>query len=59
MQEFGGFGTNELKMAQDLRQDLIVDELPFIDGIFAYAVYDPPTKLWGRHNEIWVIKSQK
>ena len=58
MQEFGGFGTNAMKMAQELRQDLITDELPFKDGYFAYAVYDPPTKLFGRHNEIWVLKSE-
>ena len=58
VQEFGGFGTNAMKMAQELRQDLITDALPFKDGYFAYAVYDPPTKFWGRHNEIWVLKSE-
>ncbi len=53
-QEFGGFGTNAMKVAQALRQDLIQDNISFQDGVFAYALYDPPTKLWNRHNEIWV-----
>ena len=56
LQAFSGFGTNAQEMAQALRQDLIVDNLPFEDGIFSYAVYDPPTTLWNRHNEIWVRK---
>ena len=43
-----------MKMAQELRQDLIQDNISFQDGTFAYALYDPPTKLWNRHNEIWV-----
>lgn len=43
-----------MKMAQALRQDLIQDSISFQDGAFAYALYDPPTKLWNRHNEIWV-----
>ncbi len=43
-----------MKMAQALRQDLIQDKIYFQDGTFAYALYDPPTKLWNRHNEIWV-----
>ena len=43
-----------MKMAQALRQDLIQDKVSFRDGAFAYALYDPPTKLWNRHNEIWV-----
>ncbi|DBA72585.1 TPA: hypothetical protein ACH3X2_010338 [Trebouxia sp. C0005] len=54
VKEFGGFGTNAMKMAQALRQDLIQDSISFQDGAFAYALYDPPTKLWNRHNEIWV-----
>lgn len=54
VKEFGGFGTNAMKMAQALRQDLIQDNISFKDGVFAYALYDPPTKLWKRHNEIWV-----
>ena len=53
-QEFGGFGTNAMQEAQSLRQDLIQDGLSFMDGAFAYAVYDPPTKWFHRHNEIWV-----
>ena len=58
VQEFGGFGTNAMKMAQALRQDLITDSIPFQDGAFAYSLYDPPTKLWNRHNEVWVAAAE-
>ena len=58
VQEFGGFGTNAMKMAQALRQDLIQDSIPFQDGAFAYSLYDPPTKLWNRHNEVWVAAAE-
>ena len=30
----------------------------FEDGIFSFAIYDPPTTLWNRHNEIWVGKPE-
>jgi hypothetical protein len=43
-----------MEMAQALRQDLIYDNKSFQDGAFAYAMYDPPTTLLDRHNEVWV-----
>ena len=44
-----------LKEAQALRQNLVQDDVLFKEGQFAYAIYDPPTKLWGRHNEVWIM----
>lgn len=55
-QVFGGFGTggSVLKVAQELRQDLIQDDISFKDGAFVYAAYDGPQKLINRHNEVWI-----
>ena len=29
------------------------------DGMFFAAVYDPPTRLFGRHNEVWFLPTPK
>eukprot|EP00884_Botryococcus_braunii_P022433 jgi/Botrbrau1/8874/Bobra.50_2s0030.1 len=54
---FPGYATEGLVLqhAQALRDVLVKDGATFLDGEWAFNVYDPPTKFTGRHNEVAFI----
>ncbi len=54
---FGGFATEEVFKEQHskLRDALLANNEEFDDSGFVAAVYDGPTTLTNRHNEIWLI----
>lgn len=54
---FSGFATEESFKEQHskLRDALLANNEEFDDGGFVAAVYDGPTVLTNRHNEIWLI----
>lgn len=44
---------------QALHSALLEDERPYRSSWFVAAVFDPPTTITGRHNEVWVPPSRK
>lgn len=56
---FGGFERDQqlTKYANDLEQALDRDGMSYVkpDEFFFTAGYDPPYRLIGRHNEVWLI----
>jgi hypothetical protein len=55
VRSFGGFADEEkaLKEAGKLAQALDEDKIQYVGDAFFLAIYDPPTTLTDRHNEIW------
>jgi hypothetical protein len=54
--QFGGF-PNEAKFlekAQAMLSELAAAGEAISSGSYATAAYDPPTRLWGRTNEVWL-----
>jgi hypothetical protein len=55
---FSGFATEGsiLEEARNLRTALQKDNKQFLDSHLYHASYDPPQRITGRHNEVWLIK---
>jgi hypothetical protein len=43
------------RMARKLTEALDAEGLPYQSDSFFFAGYDPPFRLTGRHNEVWVV----
>ena len=57
MAQSGGFLVDDYsvaRMAQALSDALDADGVEYDDSHFYSAGYDPPFRLRGRHNEIWI-----
>ncbi|KAK9841012.1 hypothetical protein WJX81_005306 [Elliptochloris bilobata] len=57
--QYGGFGQDDITIS--LKANALADKLTtagenFVEGLFFTAGYDPPFRLTGRHNEIWIVK---
>lgn len=55
-QSFGGYESNE-KVAQhlaELKEKLAQENKEYIKDCYYTAGYDPPYRIFGRHNEVWL-----
>lgn len=53
----GGYRMDDMSVASmlnTLAQDLDADGKPYNADMFVFAGYDPPFRLKGRHNEVWL-----
>ncbi|EFN55172.1 hypothetical protein CHLNCDRAFT_57955 [Chlorella variabilis] len=58
----GGFVMDDFsvtRMAKRLTDALDRDEQPYNADTFFFAGYDPPFRLMGRHNEVWVVAEEE
>lgn len=58
--QFGGFATGRASLANAARLALALerDGLPYLSRRMELAVYDPPTRLAQRHNEVWLLEEE-
>lgn len=56
VRHFGGFSNNNLykEHLQALKDSLDRDGRGYVTGVYYTAGYDPPFRLWGRRNEVYV-----
>lgn len=60
VREFGGFATEGTfkKQHAKLRDALVAANEEFVDCGFVAAVYDMPSVLTNRHNEVWLMRKE-
>lgn len=61
VRHFGGFSNNNLykEHLQALKDSLDRDGRCYVTGIYYTAGYDPPFRLWGRRNEVYVKAAEQ
>ena len=61
VKSFGGYESND-KVAQhleNLKEKLAQDNREYVKDCYYTAGYDPPYRIFGRHNEVWLPAASK
>ena len=56
VKSFGGYESNEkvVQHLEELKKKLVQENKEYVKNCYYTAGYDPPYRIFGRHNEVWL-----